>query len=235
MNKNPLVLLPGTLCDERLWESTIRYLPPTTEIICPQYTCGETMSEVISNIRAELPEKFALVGFSLGGLAALELIKQAPDSVTGLAIISSHAGADTCENKQTRTQQLKQAQEQGIEPLVTSTLIKSGLISTNPLVEENSSLIMSMAKSTDLNTFERQTLMAITREDHHKTLKEFSRSILILASLNDNICSSSKTLLAAKANDNAELIWINDASHYLPLEQPQQIAKQLDNWLKHLS
>lgn len=232
MSALPLVLLQGTLCDQRLWDAVRTYLPSTTEIICPSYTLGNTMFDVVANMRTELPDKFFVVGFSLGGLAALELVQQAPDSVVGLALISSHAGVDTAESKAQRLRELEQAGEKGVESVAKMLPIKAGFATASPFLDANAALILEMAKSCEFDVFERQTLMAITRTDQHQTLSNFANSILILASQDDQMCLPSKPLLASKANKNARLLWIQNAGHYLPLEQPKRVAKELTNWME---
>ena len=89
-----------------------------------------------------------------------------------------------------------------------------------------------MAKDLEFGDFERQVHMAITRSDQHQTLSNMVNPTLILASQNDQMCLPSKPILAAKANKNARLVWIQDGGHYLPLEQPQQVAKELINWME---
>lgn len=232
MSTLPLVLLPGTLCDDRLWESLRTRLPAGTEIICPIYTQGDSMSEVVAYLKTELPERFALAGFSLGGLAALELLRQFPDAVDRLALISSHAFADSTDSTQVRLQQLEQARTQGVDALIRDLFIPAGLMPSHPAYLQNAHLLQAMAARFDLADVERQTLMATTRADQHQCLASFTRPTLILASHNDKLCTPDKPLAASQAQPNARLVWIEGSGHYLPLEQPEWVAEELNNWLE---
>ena len=232
MSTLPLVLLPGTLCDERLWEAIKPHLPPELELICPRYNQGETMSGVVANLLADLPPRFALAGFSLGGLAALELISQAPGSVDRLALISSHAYADSREAEQLRLQQLQQAYEQGLESLVSSTFIPTGLTASHPGFSASASLLRKMASDSKLTDFDRQIGMAITRDDRHRALAAFTQPTLIMAGSEDKMCTRDKPLSAFGAKQDARLVWIENAGHYLPLEQPLSVAQELCIWLE---
>jgi pimeloyl-ACP methyl ester carboxylesterase len=227
----PLVLLPGTLCDERIWAGVLSLMPNVPEVIMPQYPVGGTMADVIETLRKDLPDRFALAGFSLGGLAALELIRQAPESVDRLALIASHALIDTPDGIESRIRMVEQGREQGLEALVDDKFVPFGLTMSHPNYSANAALIRSMAASSCLSAFESQTEMALTRTDQHKTLTEFNRPILLLASSNDLLCIKEKPLLAEAATRNGQLVWIDDSGHYITLEQPQKVAQQLHNWL----
>lgn len=232
MSNLPLVLLPGTLCDERIWERVIPHLSNTCEVITPRFTCGDNMVDAVALLRKKLPERFALAGFSLGGLAALELVRQAPESVDRLALISSHAQADTPENSEARLEQLKMAKLKGIDTLVNEQFIPAGLTKHSPGLLSNEKLLREMASGMDTSDFERQTRMAITRFDQHDTLRTFTRPTLILASDKDAMCVPDKPLAALKAMPSAKLVWIEGAGHYITLEQPKMIAQHIQQWLE---
>lgn len=232
MSRLPLVLLPGTLCDERLWTSLLSLIPDVGEIITPRYTEGSTMTETVAALRKVLPARFALAGFSLGGLAALELVLQAPESVDRLALICSHAQADTPAAAEARWRQVELAQRQGLESLITEQFIPAGLTAKHPAYSTNVRLLREMAASMKLDDFERQTRMAVTRTDQHKTLAEFARPTLLLASANDALCEPKKPLAAAAAASSARLMWVQQAGHYVTLEQPNVVARQLQHWLE---
>lgn len=232
MTTLPLVLLPGTLCDHRLWESLRTRMPTSIEVICPTYTYGNTMGDVVTHLRAELPERFALAGFSLGGLAALEMLNQFPDAVDRLALISSHAFADSADSTQVRMQQLEQARTQGIDAVIHDLFIPAGLTSSHPAYQQNSDLLQAMATTFDLADIERQTFMATTRADQHQCLADFSEPTLILASHDDKLCTPDKPLAASRAQPNARMVWVEGSGHYLPLEQPALVAEELNNWLE---
>ena len=59
----PILLLNGLLCDERLWAAQLRHLP-TAKV--PDLTHADSMAEMARQVLAEAPERFA--GF--GGVPA---------------------------------------------------------------------------------------------------------------------------------------------------------------------
>lgn len=92
-----LVLLPGLLCDERLWKPQAEALSDVADIIIADMTRDETMSGMASRGIESAPETFALAGLSMGSYVALEIMRAAPERVTHLALLDTGARADTPE------------------------------------------------------------------------------------------------------------------------------------------
>ena len=90
-------MLPGTLCDRRLFGRQKRSLRHSHNIRLLDYRALKAArtqparSRWVQRLLAGLPEKLSLAGFSLGGLWALEILRQAPERVERLAMIASNA------------------------------------------------------------------------------------------------------------------------------------------------
>ena len=64
-----LVLLGGMMCDERLWARQRADLSDrATKIIVGDLTRSSSIEGMAENILADAPERFALAGFSMGGI-----------------------------------------------------------------------------------------------------------------------------------------------------------------------
>ncbi|MDP4990135.1 MAG: alpha/beta hydrolase, partial [Marivita lacus] len=68
----PVVFLPGMMCDARLFEPQIRAFSATHPVMVAPITHGQRMEEIASGILPLLPHKFALAGLSMGGIVAME-------------------------------------------------------------------------------------------------------------------------------------------------------------------
>ena len=73
-----LVLLPGTLCDERVFEPLLGRVSPA-QVLIPRLVGHESSREMARALLDRLPERFALAGFSLGGIVALEIVRLSPN------------------------------------------------------------------------------------------------------------------------------------------------------------
>ncbi|QIN77292.1 alpha/beta fold hydrolase [Rubrobacter marinus] len=91
-----LVLIPGLLCDERLWHHQSEGLAALADpILVPGVTGHDSVRGMAGAVLEEVPERFALAGLSMGGYVALEVVRQAPERVVGLALLDTSARPDT--------------------------------------------------------------------------------------------------------------------------------------------
>ena len=91
----PLVLLPGLMCDARLFQPQIARLSRDRAVTVAPIGGGDRIEEIASGLLDQLPHRFALAGLSMGGVVALELVRRAPDRVTRLCLMATDAQADT--------------------------------------------------------------------------------------------------------------------------------------------
>ena len=89
--KPTLLLLPGTLCDARIFRHQCRALRDVADLRALDYAGLDRSGAWLDRLLGELPEQFSIAGFSLGGLWALELLRRAPQRVQRLALIASNA------------------------------------------------------------------------------------------------------------------------------------------------
>src|SRR5690606_21221081 len=78
MNKTNLLLLPGLVCDRRLWQNQIAGLADLSDITVGKLTGADTIAGLAAAVIAQAPAgRFALAGLSMGGYVALEIMRQA--------------------------------------------------------------------------------------------------------------------------------------------------------------
>ena len=87
-----LLLLPGLLCDDRLWQPQVDALSEITEIVIADMTRDDTLAGMVARPLDAMPGHFALAGLSMGGYAAFEIMRQAPERVTRLALLDTGSG-----------------------------------------------------------------------------------------------------------------------------------------------
>lgn len=85
--KQPLILVPGLVCDGAVWAHQRAGLADVADCIVADVSRPDTMHAMAAEVLVEAPEKFAIAGFSMGGYVALEVLRQAPHRVTRLALI----------------------------------------------------------------------------------------------------------------------------------------------------
>lgn len=84
-----LVLLPGLLCDERLWAAQAKGLTGFARVVIPDLAARGSIESTADGVLDEAPATFSLAGFSMGGCVALEVVARAPARVRRLALLST--------------------------------------------------------------------------------------------------------------------------------------------------
>ena len=92
----PLILIPGMMCDARMWGGIPAALHPRP-VAHALPTGAETMADLARAVLADAPPRFALAGLSMGGIVAMEVLRQATDRVERLALLDTNALAEASE------------------------------------------------------------------------------------------------------------------------------------------
>jgi pimeloyl-ACP methyl ester carboxylesterase len=106
----PILLVPGLNCSATLFANQIPHLWRFGSVMIANHTCGETVGTIARHILKSAPPQFTLVGFSMGGYIAFEILRQAPERVVRLALIDTGARADTAQQSERRRQRIAMAQ-----------------------------------------------------------------------------------------------------------------------------
>jgi len=225
----PLLMLPGTLCDARLFAPIIALLGER-DIVVSDMTNASTTSDLAVKILAAAPPRFALLGFSLGGIVALEILAQAPERVGSLALIDSTPRPDPATNADVRRAAVAAARRDGMDNYILDAWPK--LVA--PANADNGALrdtILAMARDGGVDVLERQSEVAIHRADSRPRLGAISIPTIILAGAHEQICPLAAQQELAAGIKGAQLHLIADAGHFAPLENPAAVARHIGRWL----
>lgn len=229
--KAPLVLLPGHLCTALMWEAQISALSDTTQCIVPCYNKGRSMAEFARHILNEIPlPHFSLAGFSMGGFVAMEMLRQAPERISRLALIGTRPDRDTAERIQHRQRHINAVKERGLAAVFPE--ISRNWMHRNH--QQNYTLIATlqqMAMMTGDDGFLRQEYALIQRHDAQNVLATVRCPTLIIAGEDDLPNPPGKQKLMAQLIPHAQYINVPGCGHLLPMESPQVLVRALHDWL----
>ncbi|CAE6869832.1 Putative aminoacrylate hydrolase RutD [Paraburkholderia aspalathi] len=228
---SPLVLLPGTLCDERVWRAQINALSGGWEIIVCALGSEPTLAEEVASLLATLPPRFSLAGFSLGGIAALEFYRQAPQRIERLALIAANARADDEANHLPRRQLAARVAAGDLGRVLRDALLPNYL---SPACRRSDALageISAMAEATAAR-FARQVEYACGRPDSRPLLHSIDVPVLILYGEDDRVCPVERQLEMAGAIPHATLHAVPACGHFVLLEAPDVCSAALTRWLE---
>lgn len=224
----PLVLIPGIMCDARMWGGIPAALAPrSVHHALPLQ--GETMSEMAAAILTDAPARFALAGLSMGGIVAMEIVRQAPDRVERLALMDTNPLAETREMQARRARHIDLAMAGGLDAVIRDEMKPNYL--ANPDDTATLDLCMEMGRELGPEVFHRQSLALRDRHDQCDTLARFTGPALVLMGKHDRPCPRDRHELMHHLMPHSRFVIVPDAGHLPPLEQPDATLTALKDWL----
>ena len=230
--KQPLVLLPGLLCDAALWEPQLSDLADIADFFVADLTEHETMQEMAAGVLRDSPWKeFALAGLSMGGYVAQEIMRQAPQRVKRLALLDTRAHPDLPEETKRRHQFMKLAQTaRGFTP-VTHRMLPLMLHESRVKDAALVNIVREMAERTGIEAYIRQQKAIISRPDFRPALARLKCPTLVLCGRQDQLTPPQNSEEMAAAIPGAKLVIVEACGHMSTLERPQVVNKALRKWL----
>lgn len=233
MQTEHLVLLPGMMCDERLWAAQRSGLKDRcASITVADITAADCICALAGAVLTNAPARFALAGLSMGGIIALEIWRQAPERVSRLALLDTTAGAETPQRRQWRERLLGRVLRGELRQALIDDLKPRYLARIN---RDNRSLlnaISAMALSLGDRVFVRQSRALKHRPDSIATLATINVPTLILCGAEDALCPPEHHRLMAKRIPNARLAVLDECGHLSAMEQPRRVTAEMRTWLR---
>ncbi|MFM0653583.1 alpha/beta fold hydrolase [Paraburkholderia sediminicola] len=231
----PLVLLGGTLCDHALWAPMLDADPGLRPVALPTpYADHKSAADATRALLHQLPARFAVLGFSLGGFVALELAAQAPERIAGLALVASNARADTPDNAPVRRAAFGAAREAGLARFVETTLWPQYVASHRRDDAALAATIGGMAVRVGLEAFADQVDIALTRVDSRPRLPAIRVPALIVSGDEDVLNPEDRQHELADGLPDAHWHVCARTGHFVPLEAPAQLGRVVREWLARI-
>ena len=229
----PLVLLPGSLCDSRLFQSQVDYFSSMGEVLVADFAGHDSIKSMAAVTLTKLPDKFSLVGLSMGGIVALEMVKQAPNRVQKLGLFATNPSAESNEGRLSRDRQMSKISQGGVDELVV--FVKDSLIPNYNIRTDQSeivqAIVLDMALQLGPKDFLNQWKALKNRSDSWSSLANIRCPTLLISGTNDAICNTEMHHEISSKVRNAQLKIIKGAGHLSTMDSPILINQILDEWL----
>lgn len=229
--KKRLLLLPGLLCDAVLWRHQIDTLCDIADITVADLTQADQAGAGAQLVLASSPEEFALAGLSMGGYIALEIMRQAPDRVTHLALLDTSARPDTHEKIRFRQELIdlaRRGQFKGVTPRLLPKLISSERLGDTELTES----ILAMAERVGRDAFLRQQRLLMNRPDSRHDLALIHCPTVVVCGRQDELTPLADSVEMVEKIPRGKLVVIEDCGHLSTMEQPHAVTAVLRYWLQ---
>jgi len=233
MSSDPVVLLPGLLSTDDAWRAQIGAQGggPLGKVHVPASLVQDSIPAMAREVLASAPPRFALAGHSMGGYVALEILRQAPERVSRLALVGTSARQDQPETTARRRSLLYMSAD-GRFPEVMGTLM--------PLLLDDSTRgdaglvarITAMADAVGPEGFARQQQAIMARVDSRPDLTAIRVPTLVMVGATDRILAPDHSLEMAQAIPGARLVVLERAGHMIQMERPEAANDQFLSWLR---
>jgi pimeloyl-ACP methyl ester carboxylesterase len=230
MSNSPLVLIPGLLSDRTVWQGVIDMLGDNYQCRVPELFDFENltvMAEYVLDINSGM---LAVAGHSMGARVAMEMSRIAPDRVERLALLDAGAHPRNETEHVGRLKLVELGQQHGMQAVANQWLppmmnleqpgssevmnkLEAMVMRMNPEIHRRQiqALLDRPDATTYIPTIQCPTLVALGRQDFWAPVKAHEEIHVMLP--------------------NSHLEIIENAGHFLPVEQVEETSRILRYWL----
>jgi len=220
-----LVLLPGFMCDQDLWTDMVPDLQKLGTLHYGNVFEDSTLEGMARRVLDSSPERFVLVGFSMGGFVARVLCLMAPERVVGVAFVASSARGYSEEETERR--------KKGYGPGGRPPRATSGAPGLHPDRENDPVLIARLrGMQQRLGREVRAHQAALVRRDGYADLERIACPALVVACRQDRLRKFEETERMARHLPHARFEVIEDCGHMAPMERPAELGAILSDWIR---
>ena len=225
-----IVLMPGMMCNQDVFSYQVNVLENFFNVIVIEFNEYRDIELGVRNLASNLPNQFHLLGHSMGGIVAMELVKQHSKRVLSLALLNTNPYEEKQELKDKRNKTLKE-----LDSLDLISLMKSDYISRyfpddcrdkNKLIQQ----CVGMASILDKKVFYNQSLALRDRKDQTSVLENVDCKTLIICGERDQLCPVSYHSDMNKMIKSSDLIVLEGVGHMPIIECPLILNNHLKNF-----
>jgi pimeloyl-ACP methyl ester carboxylesterase len=239
MSKPALILVPGLLCNEYVWEPQMRELSRMAAITVADHGAMDSIGGMAEAIIERAPPRFAIAGHSMGGRVTMEVVRRVPERVLGMGLLDSGAhplrSGEAGEHEAAgRRKLLAQARSEGMRPMSWTWLqnmVHPSRLGDRELTEG----ILDMMCTKTPEIFAAQIKALLDRPDARPLLDGVLCSTLVLCGNEDLWATPQQHREIAAKVAHSRLVIVPECGHMSTLERPEQVTQAMREWLQTLA
>lgn len=226
----PVLFLPGLLCDATLWRAQIDDLADIAAPVVADLTLDDSVAAMAARTLAAAPPRFALAALSMGGYVAFEIMRQAPERVTRLALLATSASPDDAARATERRGAIDSLRL-GKFIGVTARLLPQ-LVHPSHVEGAVGEAVTAMAQRVGRDAFLRQQQAILTRPDSRPTLSTITVPTIVGVGDGDRLTPPAASR-AIHADIAGSALHVFEGCGHLPaMEAPGETSALLRGWLQ---
>jgi len=219
------------LTDERLYAAQVAALEPKHECKVFAFREHDGLGEMAEELLAKTPQRFTLIGLSLGGYLSFEIIRRELRRLERLVLMDTTAVADTPARRAGRDADIAKVREGGIDALIPE-LAPRWMHPAHARRAELVKLMADMARSIGARGQLNQQRAMMARPDSHGDLARVTVPALIMCGRQDPVTPVPDHEAMAAKVAGARLEIIEDCGHLSTIEQPDAVNRVLTDFLR---
>ena len=227
-----VILLPGLASDATLWRAQVPALSAAGHrvVVTDVHARFATLPEMAAALFAEHAGELVLCGTSMGGMVALEALRQAPQRVKALALLGSTARADTPQVLQLRRDAITLFEQGRVDEVLRANVA----FAFHPRVGADSELVatyLDFVRQAGAVQLIAQNRAIMARADNVPLLAAIRCPTLVVCGDGDALTPPEHLREIAAGIAGARLELVAECGHLLTLEQPGRVNALLLEWL----
>lgn len=237
INQPPLVLLHGFCEDLRIWTETFWGrlsdipvlavdLPGFGKSPIPPSAGIDAYADAVTNLLQSLDiKRYILLGHSMGGYVALEVLSQTPGALSGVGLIHSHPFADDemrIANRRRGIKLLRSGKKDAYLSQLFPGLFDLEWIAAHPEILSD---LIAKARQYPTEALVQALEGMIARKDHSDTLRKSPCPALVVAGERDALIPYEIALRAAILPPTCQVECLEGAGHMGMYESPERLAR----------
>ena len=219
------------LCDAELFAHQTEHLPELADVAVGDLTRDDSVAGMARTVLDAAPERFSLAGLSLGGIVAMEIMRQAPERVERLALMDTSPLPPRPDQRETWGEFEKMTGDGRFMEVTTDRLMPALIHPDRQGEAALTDRIERMARSIGEGAFSRQLSAQRGRPDSRESLAGIECPTLVLCGRDDALCPFGLHEEMAGLIPGATLVTVEGCGHLSSLERPEAVTAVLRYWL----
>ena len=225
-----LLFLPGLASNGVMWQHQLPVMPRRLDAqVTDVHARFDTIPAMATGLLAQYGGDLILCGASMGGILAMEAVRQAPQRVKALALLGTNARPETSDMRAMREGAIKLFEQGRAREVLTFNLP----LAFHPSRAKDSLLTQTyldfvMAAGADQLISQNRAIMS--RPDARLHLPQVACPTLVMCGDSDQLTPPDCSREIAALIPGAELVMVAQCGHMLTMEQPGAVNAALQAW-----
>jgi len=228
--KSSIVLIPGMMCTSDVYAYQINALEKGFNVIVKEFNEYHNIELGVKKLASNLPRKFHLLGHSMGGIVAMEFVKQYSKRVLSLTLLNTNPYEEKEEQKDRRNKTLRELDGLDLISLMRSDYIPRYFPDNCRDKDKFIQKCVDMASTLDKKVFYNQSVALRDRKDQTSILENVDCKTLIICGESDQLCPVSYHSDMNKMIKSSDLIVLEGVGHMPIIECPLILNNHLKNF-----